>query len=472
MRTSLKEERDEQRRWTLRPAHAGSRVFDRLVENEFADPALLAAATATLLRQVIAHAVETVPYYRRLFRRLKLTPADIASAADLPRLPVLGKRELARGREGLRSRALPEGDRIEGWFASSGTTGQPAQVLHSAASNLMFTYLAQRQYRWFRMDPAAKFAAVRLAAHLPADSKGRMLCDGMTGHRSHWRYAGACFETGPFVWFNVTNPVEAQLAWLAEQAPAYLQSYSESLEHLAFACEGDWPAPGIVKMQAVSEQLSPSMRRRIEATTGAAVVQNYGLNEIGLVAVQCAAGNYHVHAEHCLVEVVDEAGMPCAAGKPGRLVATALKNPAMPLLRYDTGDMARTLADPCPCGRTLPAFTELFGRYSRIAFLPEGTLPLVGALRAALEELPAGAVRGLRQFQVHQFRDGSFELRLLTAGPLPPGLAESLAAAWRAAGGEPFPLRVVRVESIARSPGGKFQDFTSEFVPGLAERDG
>jgi phenylacetate-CoA ligase len=213
------------------------------------------------------------------------------------------------------------------------------------------------------------------------------------------------------------------------------------------------------------------MRRRIETTTGARVAQNYGLNEIGLAAAQCAAGSYHVHVEHCIIEIVDEAGAPCAPGTAGRLVLTALKNPAMPLLRYDSGDMARGLAGPCPCGRTLPAFTDLIGRYSRIAFLPPGTLPLVGALRAALEELPAPAVRGLRQFQIHQFRDGSFELRLLTAGPLPPGLASTLAAAWRTAGGAAFPLGIVRVETIARSPGGKFQDFTSDFVPGLDERD-
>ena len=141
-----------------------------------------------------------------------------------------------------------------------------------------------------------------------------------------------------------------QRGFILTGAPDYLQSYSESLEHLAFACEGDWPAPGIRKMQAVSEQLSPAMRRRIETTTGARVAQNYGLNEIGLAAAQCAAGNYHVHVEHCIAEIVDEAGAPCAPGVAGRLVLTALKNPAMPLLRYDSGDMARAVAGPCPCG--------------------------------------------------------------------------------------------------------------------------
>jgi phenylacetate-CoA ligase len=143
----------------------------------------------------------------------------------------------------------------------------------------------------------------------------------------------------------------------------------------------------------------------------------------------------------------------------------------MPLIRYDTGDMARAVAGPCPCGRTTPAFGDLVGRYSRIAYLPEGTLALVGALRTSLEEMPAADVHGLRQFQIHQFRDRSFEMRLLMAGALPARLGEALQQAWRVCGGGQFPLRIVQVAAIERSPGGKFQDFTSDFMPALTDRN-
>lgn len=467
--TNLAEEREEQRRWVLKPAYAGLRIFDHLVENEFRDPDALTAAVAQELGWVVAHAVATVPYYQELFRSLRLTPADIAGPEDLPRLPALDKVTLRRQLDGLRSRKLPRGERIRGWFASSGTTGQPTRVLHTEGSNRMFTFLSQRQYRWFRFDPAASFAIIRLPGHLPTDRQGAQLRDGATGRQRHWRYAGTFFQTGPLAYFNVTNPVEAQLAWLAQEKPGYLQSYSESLEHLVFACEGEWPAPSIRKLHAISEQLTPSMRRRIEAVTGAPIEQSYGLNEIGMVGIRCAAGRYHVHAEHCIVEIVDENGAPCAPGTDGRVVITALRNPAMPLIRYDTGDVARAVAGPCACGRTLPSFGDLVGRYSRIAYLPEGTLALAGALRSALEAMPPAALRGLRQFQIHQSRDRSFELRLVTAGEIPAGLTETLQQAWKAAGGAAHPLCVVRVEAIARSPGGKFQDFTSDFMPALTD---
>jgi phenylacetate-CoA ligase len=465
MKTTLEEERQEQRRWTPRPAHAGSKVFDRLVANEFSDPAELDAATATVLGRVVAHAVATVPYYTSLFRRLGLAPADIAGVADLPRLPVMGKTELRQNRQSLRSRQLPKGERLHGWFASSGTTGQPTQVLQTEGSNRMFTYLVQRQFRWFRFDSAGTFAIIRPPHSLPPRRDGKPHGHDATGRLRHWRYVGAFFRTGPLAYASASLPGERLLAWLAEVRPAYLQSYSETLEQLALACDGRWPVDSLRGMQAIAQQLTPSMRGRVETTMGVPVAQAYGLNEIGMVAARCAAGRYHVHAEHCIVEIDDDDGRPAPAGTTGRVVVTGLKNPAMPLLRYDTGDLAEAVDGPCPCGRTLPSFGAIQGRYSRIAQLPEGTAPLVRTFREKVSHLPVAALVGLRQFQLHQSRDTSFELRLVTAGEPPARLLAVLAESWQAAGGARFPFRITQVESIPLPSGGKFQDFTSDFMP-------
>jgi phenylacetate-CoA ligase len=152
---------------------------------------------------------------------------------------------------------------------------------------------------------------------------------------------------------------------------------------------------------------------------------------------------------------------------------TSLTNTAMPLLRYDTGDLAEAVGADCPCGRTMPAFGDVVGRYSRIAFLPEGTLGLVGALNTAIEEMPAGHTQGLRQIQIHQNRDNRFELRVAAASPLPPAFAQAVHAAWaRASAADQHPLDIVQVREIARGPGGKFQVFTSDFMPDLKRDDG
>jgi phenylacetate-CoA ligase len=190
----------------------------------------------------------------------------------------------------------------------------------------------------------------------------------------------------------------------------------------------------------------------------------YGLNEIGRVAARCDAGRYHVHSEHCLVEVVDGDGKPCRAGETGHLLVTGLRNHAMPLFRYDTGDLAEAVEGPCACGRTLPAFGEIAGRYRRYAGLPPMSRERVRALRDAIEATPPSGLAFLRRYQIHQDRENRFTVRLKTVTPIPDNFKEALLAAWApVAGHPPMPLAIVEVDAIATSPSGKLLDFTSDF---------
>jgi len=59
----------------------------------------------------------------------------------------------------------------------------------------------------------------------------------------------------------------------------------------------------------------------------------------------------------------------------GRLVVTQLDNEAMPLIRYELGDLA--VAAPrdaqCSCGRTLPMLERIEGRIPDLIVAPNGT---------------------------------------------------------------------------------------------------
>ncbi|MDP6591413.1 MAG: hypothetical protein QF449_03710 [Alphaproteobacteria bacterium] len=61
----------------------------------------------------------------------------------------------------------------------------------------------------------------------------------------------------------------------------------------------------------------------MEKMFGAPINLGYGLNEIGIVAACCPeAGRYHIHDEHCLVEIVDDDNQPVASGEFGRILVT------------------------------------------------------------------------------------------------------------------------------------------------------
>jgi phenylacetate-CoA ligase len=176
-----------------------------------------------------------------------------------------------------------------------------------------------------------------------------------------------------------------------------------------------------------------------------------------------------VHREHCLIEIVDEEGRACGPGETGRIVITGLSNFAMPLIRYDTGDLAEVGDGPCPCGRTLPSFGEIVGRYGRAAYLPAGTMGPVLALREAIETMPAATMRGLREFQIHQYADKRMELRLVVRAPLSDAFYDHVRAEWaKATGDGGVELTCSHFDHIPRT-GGKSEVFTSDFMPA---RDG
>ncbi len=466
--TSLAEERREQSRWRLLPRCAGLAWFDELVTNEFLPPEALVACQLQAVLGTLRFAATQVPYYTERFRALGLDAEAFRDLRDIERVPVLARSELQAHFEQLKPAAMPPGEQFATVAHTSGSTGQRVAVAHSGASMLMVNITKQRESRWFRYDPMSLLAVVRHPYDLPRRADGSFIPDGEAALYPAWRYVGNFFHTGSYLCFGDTNPIGRQHEWLDEYRPPYLTALSSHLEHLALTRQ-DRAAPDYLKVVlSIAQQLTPAMEERIGHDLRAAVQVNYGFNEIGIVATRCPeGGRYHVHAESCYVEIVDDAGAAVRPGEAGRLVVTALRNAAMPLIRYDSGDIAETVAGPCPCGRTLPAFAGIRGRYRRMAFLPPGTWDLWVALQWALAKAPPEETSTLRQYQLHQYRDGHFELRLDASAALPPTFEERVLKSWReAARPAAAPeLRFVYLERIPKGGVGKFENFTSEYFP-------
>ena len=462
--TTVVDERNEQRQWTAR-LRRPTRLYDVLLENEFDSHEISSARIARTLSALLRFASLHVAYYRDVFHRSGVDPAASVPATVLAALPILTKLDLRDHCSSLIADGVVPGERGTCWTQSSGTTARPTKVLHSARSLGAFGHLKQREYRWFRLDPSGTFAWLRLPTQLPRRADGEKLGPGDSLSFDCWPNMQN-FRTGPFVAANLLTPVEDLLVWLTRASPDYLMTYAQSLEKFAFAAEGQWTSKSLKAFISISEQLTSGMRTRVERTFGLPVHQNYGLNEIGLVAIRCEAGRYHVHTEHCLVEIVNERGRPCAPGETGRIIVTALNNLAMPLIRYDTGDLAVAVDGKCSCNRTLAAFGEIVGRYARVAYLPPGTIESVLALRETIEKMPPHLTRDFREFQIHQFADRTMELRIVIRAPLPEEFYTRVQAAWATATESAGPELAVRpVRELSRLPGGKFEVFTSALMP-------
>ena len=463
--TTFAAEQAKHERWKAAAWPGFPAALDELVVREFWPAVQHRAWEAQALADAVRFAVTNVPYYRTLFANLRLTPADVASPADLPKLPILRKETLVEQFAAMQSPVLPKGDAPGGVTKSSGTTGRPVTVAQSRASQWMFTALWVRQARWFDFEPAGVFLEARIPSEVRYANADRPAPAGTLLSLPYWRYLGDLFRTGYAYGLNSTEAIDQQVAWLRKVQPTYAMTYPGVLEEWALAAGGRSPVESLKVVFSIGSQMTASLRARLEAMYGIPVHQTYGLNEVGKVAFRCAAGRYHVNTEHCLVEIADAAGRPCEPGETGHLLATTLRNPAMPLIRYDTGDMARVAAGPCPCGRTLPSFADVEGRFRRFAGLPPGSRTRVNGLIAAVESFPPEQSGFLRRYQIHQDKDNRYTLRVYAAGPVPEAFRDHVRKHWDSQEGVPGTLRgVTETEEIVNAPSGKRLDFVSELT--------
>ena len=107
--------------------------------------------------------------------------------------------------------------------------------------------------------------------------------------------------------------------------------------------------------------MTQSMKGIVESAFGCKVHEDYGCAELGGIAAECGNQNgLHPFEDLFYVEVVRH-GSHVKDGELGKVLITDMNNYAMPLLRYDIGDVAVLRKGTCKCGLNTDRL-ELQGR--------------------------------------------------------------------------------------------------------------
>lgn len=367
-------------------------------------------------------------------------------------LPVLRREDVQTFKDQIRCSALPAAHGKRHAVFSSGSTGKPVATEQTDLSQLFWEVITLREHIWHRRDFAGKLASLR---HYPPG----VVRSAAGAHGPNWGSATAdLVQTGPVAMLSVTASVQEQLAWLRRENPDYLLTHPTVLGELLDAIESGVPLGDLRlrEVRTISESLADGLRARCQAVLGVPLTDIYSARETGYLALQCPDhAHYHVQAESVRVEVLDENDRPCAPGEIGRVVVTPLHNFAFPLLRYDIGDYAEAGA-PCACGRGLPVLARIMGRRRHMLTFPDGrkTWPIFN-VRSLNDIVP------VRQLRMTQRTREHIEVELVTAVPPDAALQARLAELIRHNLGHAFDLSFRYPEHIARSPGGKFEDFVS-----------
>lgn len=352
----------------------------RAFMNQWRKPEALMAIQNRKLKSLVQTAYHHVGYYRRLFDECGLSPARINSIEDLPRIPITTKADL---------QAHPESEIINKAYASeklssersSGSTGQPFRVYYDPAYQSIRNLLFLRGLIAAGYRPGHKMQLVT-----DAGKKDKPLL--------RWHYS------------SILDSPEHLLAELNRTRPDILYGCKTPLVRLAEHIRNSRAEAHTPKrIFSTAELLNPESRSLLEKVFSARVFDFYGSTEMGLVGWECGAGNgYHLSADSVIVEFLP---VPGNSGL-SRLVMTNLDLNAMPLIRYESGDLG--LAGPaerCRCGRWLPKLQRVEGRQNDCLRLKDGRTVSPFQLTCTVEKIP-----GIRKYQVIQTDWNDFTIKL------------------------------------------------------------
>jgi phenylacetate-CoA ligase len=303
------------------------------------------------LQSTLYRVATHVPFYRRKFKELDISPEDIASLEDLRRLPFTTKQDLRDNYPyGLFAVPLREVVRIH---ASSGTTGQATVVGYTHNDIKNWSSLVARI---LTAAGVGKDDVVQIAfgygmftggfgLHYGAETVGASVIPMSSGNTKRQIQIMQDFRTTALV---CTPSYALLLADVMEEKGINLNALS-----LKFGLFG-------------GEPWSEAMRNEIQNKLNIIATDNYGLSEVmgpGVAGECLERKGLHINEDHFLVEVINPDTLePVAPGEIGELVITTLTKEAFPVIRYRTRDLTRLLPEACPCGRTLTRMQRILGR--------------------------------------------------------------------------------------------------------------
>lgn len=304
-----------------------------------------------LLRDVLERA-QAAPAYGDKLRDAGISPGDINTPEDVRLLPVTTKDDLRAGMpDGFL--AVPRRQVIRMHY-SSGTTGLATAVYHTAGD----------VRRWSECVARGMIAADVTADDVFQNMMGYGLFTGGLGFHYAAELIGCM--TIPASAGNTQRQLHLMQSF-GSTVLHIIPSYALRVLHLCDEQGIDPRQDFRVRVIFLgAEPHSEQLRRRIEEGFGAQAYNCYGLSEMcgPGVAMECAEQDgLHVCEDHFLVEVLDPESLePVQPGEQGEIVLTSLRREAMPLIRYRTRDVARSLPEPCACGSRHRRLSRIIGR--------------------------------------------------------------------------------------------------------------
>jgi phenylacetate-CoA ligase len=364
-----------------------------LQQTQFDPPDVVRARQLAALKVTLQHAQLTVPYYRAAWRNAGVHPADVKSLADLEAFPILTKADIRRHERDLISAAFDVSKlRLK---RTSGSTGVPLNIRIDEPAVQWKTACTIRSDEWSGYRLGQRVAKVW--------GNPEYQHFGLKGRLRNYLFDRAVYLDT----LNLTDErIAAFAATIRRHRPGLIFGHAHSLYLLACSLKKtgvtDVRPNGIISTAML---LHDWQRSVIEQVFSCPVTNRYGCEEVSLIASECEHHQgLHVNADSVYTEI----------GPGGKLLVTDLTNRAMPLVRYEIGDVVVGADRTCKCGRGLPLLERIEGREADYVVTPAGSLISGISLTENFALLIAGAAQvqivqeSLHHLRIRMVADESF----------------------------------------------------------------
>ena len=333
---------------------------------EWADAEQIAEFQNVKLRETLDYLNQRSPYYQALFAQHGIDVGSIRTTEELCRIPITTKRELQERNADF---LCIDRHKIVDYTTTSGTLGDPVTF---ALSDADLDRLAYNEALSFATAGCGSGTVFQLMTTID-----KRFMAGMAYFLGARRLGAGIVRVGngvPELQWDTIRRIEPDTIICV---PSFI------LKVIAYAkAHGiDYRNCSVKKAICIGESLREDdfslnlLGQKIKQEWDLELYTTYASTEMSTTFAECSAGQGgHLHPELIIAQIVDQNGNELPDGHYGELVVTTLGVEAMPLLRFNTGDVACFRSEKCSCGRTTKRIGPIVGRRNQMIKLKGTTL--------------------------------------------------------------------------------------------------
>lgn len=291
------------------------------------------------LQSTLNRGYKNIPFHQNRFQKNGILPSDISSIKDIAKLPFMDRSHLGKYYPyGLFAVPLRDIVRIH----TAPGTGINPTVSGYTRTDLII---------WQKLISNALIATGITATDIIQINLPPGLANWGRDYKDGGEFIGASVIPNTQLSINKTLMV---LRDYKTTALITTFTFAQKLAEEMFKIGLNPTSLNLKKLILTGEPVSKEKKNHLKQQFHAGIWIHYGLSEIPgtAIAFECSEHNgVHISDDFFLPEIINPVTKePVKNTEKGELVLTTLATRAFPLIRFRTGDIAKIISTPCPCG--------------------------------------------------------------------------------------------------------------------------